>query len=174
MSCPQGGSSGCGSASRASSAGTRSGTACRSSSTDTAHPDRMQNVQRGIFWIFLYDIQHCFVCCPSDSTVSEDAGIEPRAFATTALAIRRSNHSARSVEIQNAAFLTIQKLQNHTGEEYSYYRYPVLNIKISLINKIQKIWGMVMYEKRTNRKLQNHTAEEYSSHTCTCTCTLLL
>ncbi len=49
MSCPRGGNSGCGSASRASSAGTRSGTACRSSSTDTAHPDRMQNVKRGEF-----------------------------------------------------------------------------------------------------------------------------
>ena len=24
----------------------------------------------------MYDIQHCFICRPSDSTVSEDAGIE--------------------------------------------------------------------------------------------------
>jgi hypothetical protein len=31
---------------------------------------------------------------PSDSTVSEDAGIEPRTVATTVLAVRRSNHSA--------------------------------------------------------------------------------
>jgi hypothetical protein len=35
------------------------------------------------FWgggnfIFLYYIQHCFICRPSDSTVSEDAGIEPQ------------------------------------------------------------------------------------------------
>jgi hypothetical protein len=45
---------------------------------------------------FMYDIQHCFICRPSDSTVSEDAGIEPRTVATTALAVRRSNHSARS------------------------------------------------------------------------------
>jgi hypothetical protein len=30
--------------------------------------------------------------CPSDSTVSEDAAIEPRAVATLALAVRRSNH----------------------------------------------------------------------------------
>jgi hypothetical protein len=43
-----------------------------------------------------YDIQHCFICRPSDSTVSEDAGIEPRTVATTALAVRRSNHSALS------------------------------------------------------------------------------
>ncbi len=47
------------------------------------------------FFLFLYDIQHCFIWHPSDSTVSEDAGIEPRTIATTALAVRRSNHSAR-------------------------------------------------------------------------------
>jgi hypothetical protein len=45
---------------------------------------------------FQYFIQHCFICCGSYSAVSEDAGIEPRAFATSALAVRRSNHSARS------------------------------------------------------------------------------
>ncbi len=48
------------------------------------------------FFLFMYDIQHCFICRPSDSTVSEDAGIEPRTVATTALAVGRSNHSARS------------------------------------------------------------------------------
>ncbi len=41
----------------------------------------------------MYDIQQCR---PSDSTVSEDAGIEPRTVATMALAVRRSHHSARS------------------------------------------------------------------------------
>ncbi len=44
----------------------------------------------------MYDIQHCFICRPSDSTVSKDTGIEPRTIATTALAVRRSNSSARS------------------------------------------------------------------------------
>ncbi len=29
------------------------------------------------FFLSMYDIQHCFICRPSDSTVSEDAGIEP-------------------------------------------------------------------------------------------------
>ncbi len=29
-------------------------------------------------FLFIYVIQHCFICRPSDSTVSEDAGIEPR------------------------------------------------------------------------------------------------
>ncbi len=44
----------------------------------------------------MYDIQHCIICCPSDSTVSEDARIESRTVATTALAVRRSYHSGRS------------------------------------------------------------------------------
>jgi hypothetical protein len=38
-------------------------------------------------------IQHCFICRPSDSTVSEDAGIEPRTVATSALTVRRSSHT---------------------------------------------------------------------------------
>ncbi len=45
---------------------------------------------------FMFFIQHWFICRPSDFTVSEDAGIEPRAVATSALTVRRSNHSARS------------------------------------------------------------------------------
>ncbi len=47
------------------------------------------------FSLLMCDIQHCLICRPLDSTVSEDAGIEPKAVATTALAVRRSNHSAR-------------------------------------------------------------------------------
>ncbi len=38
--------------------------------------------------------QHCLICRPLDSTVSEDAGIGPRTVATFALAVRRSNHLA--------------------------------------------------------------------------------
>jgi hypothetical protein len=44
----------------------------------------------------MYDIKHCFICLPSDSTLTENAGIDFRTTATTALAVRRSNHSARS------------------------------------------------------------------------------
>jgi hypothetical protein len=35
------------------------------------------------FFLFMYYIQHCFICRPSDSTVLdlEDAGIEPRTVA---------------------------------------------------------------------------------------------
>jgi hypothetical protein len=31
-----------------------------------------------LFFFCLYNIQHCFICRPSDSTVPTDAGIEPR------------------------------------------------------------------------------------------------
>ncbi len=44
----------------------------------------------------MYVIQHCFICRPSETTVSEDAGIEPRSVAALTLTARRSNHSARS------------------------------------------------------------------------------
>ncbi len=59
-------------------------------------------INRGIFLGFFllcmlgYCIQHCFICRPSDSNVSEYAGIEPRTVATLALAVRSSNNSARS------------------------------------------------------------------------------
>jgi hypothetical protein len=36
---------------------------------------------------FQYFLQHCFICRPSDSIVSEDAGIEPRKVATSALVV---------------------------------------------------------------------------------------
>ncbi len=36
-------------------------------------------------------MQHYFICRPSDSTVSEDAGIELRTVATTALAVSQTH-----------------------------------------------------------------------------------
>jgi hypothetical protein len=42
------------------------------------------------FFLFCsYNIHHCFICRPSDSTVPTDAGIEPRTVATCALTVRR-------------------------------------------------------------------------------------
>jgi hypothetical protein len=43
--------------------------------------------------IFKYYIQHCFTRRPADSTVSEDAGNDPKTVATFALAVSRSSHS---------------------------------------------------------------------------------
>jgi hypothetical protein len=51
---------------------------------------------KGDFFFFMYVIQQCFICRPSNSTVSEEAGIEPRSVATLALTATRSNHSTRS------------------------------------------------------------------------------
>ncbi len=36
----------------------------------------------------MYEPQQCFICRPLDSTVSEDAGFEPRTVATTEIAVR--------------------------------------------------------------------------------------
>ncbi len=52
------------------------------------------NITGGFFgFFFIFCIQHCFISRLSDSTVSEDADIEPRTVATSALAVRRSNHA---------------------------------------------------------------------------------
>jgi len=53
-------------------------------------------VQRNFLDFFMYFIQQCFICRPSDSTVSEDTEIELRTVATLALTVWRSNNSARS------------------------------------------------------------------------------
>ncbi len=37
-----------------------------------------------IYLFSMYYIQHCFICRPSDSTVSEDAGMDPRTVPTLA------------------------------------------------------------------------------------------
>ncbi len=46
--------------------------------------------KKDFFCFFQYFIQHCFICRPSDSTVSEDAEIGPRTVATSAWAVGRS------------------------------------------------------------------------------------
>jgi hypothetical protein len=43
---------------------------------------RDQMTFKSFFLLFMYIIQHCFICRRSDSTVSEDAGIEPTTVAT--------------------------------------------------------------------------------------------
>jgi hypothetical protein len=50
----------------------------------------------------MYCIQHCIICRLSDSTVSEDAEIEPR---TSVLAVRRSNYSLDLIRWTIVAYL---------------------------------------------------------------------
>ncbi len=52
----------------------------------------------------MYVIQYFFICRPSDSTVSVDAGIEPRTAATSALTARRSNLSGGGWEHTNVIY----------------------------------------------------------------------
>jgi hypothetical protein len=62
---------------------------------------------KGDFCLFsvLYSLfRHCFICRPSDSTVSEDAGSETRTVGTVALTARRSNRSARSHPLECILF----------------------------------------------------------------------
>ncbi len=63
---------------------------------ELADPDTGRRKWQNVPTYIRYFVQHCFICRPSDSTVSEDAGTEPRTVTTLALATRRSNHSARS------------------------------------------------------------------------------
>jgi hypothetical protein len=44
----------------------------------------------GFFFSNWYFIQHCFFCRPSDSTVSEDAGIKPRTVSLMDVFVYRS------------------------------------------------------------------------------------
>jgi hypothetical protein len=52
------------------------------------------NKKRGIFWFFI--MYNTVSSAAPQIPVSLDAGIEPRTVATTALTVRRSNHSAKS------------------------------------------------------------------------------
>jgi hypothetical protein len=102
------------------------------------HPERPSNVlidfpifNRGIFsflFLFMYCIQHCFICRPSDSTVSEDAGIEPRTVAISALAVRRSNHYR--LDLIHIRFPIIYSPLNITVRSLKY-----INFKIKLDNE---------------------------------------
>jgi len=50
------------------------------------------------FFFSMYVIQHCFICRPLNSTVSGDAGIDPKIVETLALAARRFSNLAQSPE----------------------------------------------------------------------------
>ncbi len=66
---------------------------------DPSPPPQKNSLKRGIFWDFFsmfflfFCTQHCFICRPSDSTVSEDAGIKPRTVAILALDVPRRAYS---------------------------------------------------------------------------------
>jgi hypothetical protein len=70
-------------------------------------------------------------CRPSDSTVSEEAVIEPGTVATSALLVRRSNHSARSHPQQKPC---IDKFRTTTDSLYSAPCTPHTVIRFVLVS----------------------------------------
>ncbi len=86
----------------------------------------------GFFGFFpLYCILYGFICRLSDSTVSEDAGIEPWTVATSALAVRSSHQSARS-HPQNRR---IAYQQNDEGRFYTCIStYVLMYLNMNCIN----------------------------------------
>jgi hypothetical protein len=93
-----------------------------------------QNTQhlRGIifFDFFMFFVQHCFICCPLDSPVSVDAGIEPRIVATLALPVRRSNHSACEA-ISSFLIFTLQ--MGEVGTEKALAAHQVLPLSVPTV-----------------------------------------
>ncbi len=78
---------------------------------------------KGEFFGFFLFFKHCFICRPSDSTVSEDAGIETRTVATTASAVRRFNHSARShPHSQDLSHRKTLQGEYRTSNKFIFYR----------------------------------------------------
>ncbi len=55
---------------------------CPESRYESVSVSILNNYKRGTFFIFPLYIQHCFIGQPPDSTVSEDAGMEPRTIDT--------------------------------------------------------------------------------------------
>ncbi len=97
-----------------------------------------------------YFIQHCFICRPSASTVSENAGIQPRTVATTALAVRRSNYSAiyypqtRQYLIHKLGYISSTNLAISHPQTRLYLIHKLGNISSSirlyLIHKLGYTW----------------------------------
>jgi hypothetical protein len=76
----------------------------------------------GIFLIYvLLYIQHGFLCRSLDSTVSEDAGIEPSPVTTLASTARRSNHSAKNLIHQNTLVIFLLSLDPHLLKKSGFF-----------------------------------------------------
>jgi hypothetical protein len=78
----------------------------------------------------MFFIQHCFICCPLDSPVSEDPGIEPRIVATLALPVRRSNHSACEA-ISSFLIFTLQ--MGEVGTEKALAAHQILPVPVPTV-----------------------------------------
>jgi aryl carrier-like protein len=89
------------------------------------------------FMYFCLTLLHCFTATasPPPSTVSEDAEIEPRTIATSALAlaVRRSNHSARS-HPQSADLIDTRLNLIHAGLDLIHAGLDLIHARLDLIH----------------------------------------
>jgi hypothetical protein len=83
------------------------------------------------FCFFMYCILHCFICRPSDSTVSEDAGIEPRTVTTSVLTIRRSNQS-----VNFCGGCTCKQRKNKYTFYCTVFVYPFMGFLCAVFNTV--------------------------------------
>jgi hypothetical protein len=106
----------------------------------------------GDFLIFFsYNIQYCFICCPSDSTVPTDAGVEPRTVATGALEVRRSNHYRLDLI---SLLLDISQPFSFTNEKI--YFYVICTCTLSVFYRFYRLAGkfLLLYRFRVASGLQ--------------------
>jgi hypothetical protein len=88
----------------------------------------------------MYCIQHCFICCPSDSTVSEDARIEPRTVATSASTARRSDYHTRLdldlFHYSARSHRHFARFHPQTRLDLIYTRLDLIHTRLDLIHKL--------------------------------------
>ncbi len=90
---------------------------------------------RGIYF-YMYFIQHCIICRPSDCTVSEDAGIEHRTAAATVLQHWQSD--ALTTRLDHIHYSA--KSHPHSARSHPHWvRLDLIHIRLDLINRIDLI-----------------------------------
>ncbi len=119
-----------------------------------------------IFFFFMYVIQHCFICRPSESTVSEDAGIKPRTVATLALTARLFNHSARSHPHSARSHIVL-----NPGFRYSSdINHILLLVLMAKAGFTYTVWGQLFTNTASDynkgqRQLTSTCVRHYPQHT---------
>ncbi len=113
-------------------------------------------------FLFVYFIQHCFICHPSGSTVSEDAVIEPRTVATSALAVRRFSHSAISHPHSARSHPTrlhlihtrLDLINLATSHPHSATSHPILLLYITKLEALRELENLGVQDLGNKRHAQ--------------------
>jgi hypothetical protein len=107
---------------------------------------------KGRISIFLYAIQHCFICRPSDSTVSEDAGIEPALTARLDL-IHESQAKTEIIFKSSTHTLYSLGLCRQLGDQYLMLR-PLKEVNIYGLLTEDLVGILAKYQYREPKMLK--------------------